>query len=232
MYAIKQKKGFTLIELLVVIAIIAILAAILFPVFARARENARKTSCLNNCKQLGTAFMMYTQDYDERLPMGANSSSRWHRDIVPYTKNPGVMICPSKTNYALGYGYNTNLGGWGFARALAEIPAPADTALICDTAQCNTSVTNNNDPVSWVDAQTGVTDWQVVFPTNWDGSGSLYTTDDQWGNNSRRPVARHMETLNVIYCDGHAKAMNIKAFLGPLPQGWAYGDPRNSWDNK
>ena len=65
---IKNTKGFTLIELLVVIAIIAILAAILFPVFARARENARRTSCLNNMKQIGLGFMQYTQDYDEKYP--------------------------------------------------------------------------------------------------------------------------------------------------------------------
>ncbi|MEN6404264.1 MAG: prepilin-type N-terminal cleavage/methylation domain-containing protein, partial [Armatimonadia bacterium] len=63
-----MKRGFTLIELLVVIAIIAILAAILFPVFAKAREKARQTSCLNNCKQLGTAIVQYCQDYDERMP--------------------------------------------------------------------------------------------------------------------------------------------------------------------
>src|SRR2546427_11601416 len=61
-------RGFTLIELLVVIAIIAILAAILFPVFAQARDSARQTTCLNNCKQLGTALQMYAQDYDEGLP--------------------------------------------------------------------------------------------------------------------------------------------------------------------
>jgi len=78
-----MRKGFTLIELLVVIAIIAILAAILFPVFARAREKARQTSCLSNMKQIGLAFMMYTQDYDETLPgisfsaTGANPGAVW-----------------------------------------------------------------------------------------------------------------------------------------------------------
>jgi len=68
MFVRRQRWGFTLIELLVVIAIIAILAAILFPVFAQARDKARQASCLSNCKQMGTAWMMYTQDYDETFP--------------------------------------------------------------------------------------------------------------------------------------------------------------------
>lgn len=93
--------GFTLIELLVVIAIIAILAAILFPVFARAREQARKTSCLSNLKQIGTAIVMYAQDYDENLvPVATGicpgpTSFGWADLAYPYVKNEKVFDCPS-----------------------------------------------------------------------------------------------------------------------------------------
>ena len=93
------KRGFTLIELLVVIAIIAILAAILFPVFAQAREKARGISCVSNEKQMGAAIMMYTQDYDESFPMGmdGNWHNSWAVTTQPYIKNYGVYRCPDDT---------------------------------------------------------------------------------------------------------------------------------------
>src|SRR5215813_1282794 len=106
----KKTSGFTLIELLVVIAIIAILAAILFPVFAQAREKARAISCLSNSKQLGLAVMMYVQDYDETYPWamngpdgcggpgcpgGPNQVDAWPDLVYPYVKNDGAYGCPS-----------------------------------------------------------------------------------------------------------------------------------------
>jgi prepilin-type N-terminal cleavage/methylation domain-containing protein/prepilin-type processing-associated H-X9-DG protein len=131
-----KKKAFTLIELLVVIAIIAILAAILFPVFARARESARKTACLSNIKQLSLGFLMYTQDYDETLPStpygptyypwvtwpntpGNGWPAVFYTPIQPYIKNTQLLQCPSQneigrwydsgnpqTNYGISYMYN------------------------------------------------------------------------------------------------------------------------------
>ncbi len=92
----KQRKGFTLIELLVVIAIIAILAAILFPVFAKAREKARQTTCLNNMKQMCNAAMMYVQDYDETFMNSLPGSEPiWPHQLYPYIKSWGVFKCPS-----------------------------------------------------------------------------------------------------------------------------------------
>ena len=100
-----RKNAFTLIELLVVIAIIALLAAILFPVFARARENARRTSCLNNMKQIGLGLMQYTQDYDEKYPVTSSNSidnfsttttaTSPFQALYPYTKSRQILVCPS-----------------------------------------------------------------------------------------------------------------------------------------
>jgi prepilin-type N-terminal cleavage/methylation domain-containing protein/prepilin-type processing-associated H-X9-DG protein len=108
----RQKGGFTLIELLVVIAIIAILAAILFPVFSRAREQARKTACLSNLKQIGTALMMYAQDWDESLPVATTycawpdpqNNLQYYVRLQPYVKNWQVWTCPS--------GWSPHWPGW------------------------------------------------------------------------------------------------------------------------
>src|SRR5881275_859293 len=110
----RQKRGFTLIELLVVIAIIAILAAILFPVFAQAREKARQATCMSNSKQWGLGSMMYIQDYDETFPKAYNlvdgKAAAWYTLLQPYVKNTQLVNCPSHTNDAsrspVGYGWN------------------------------------------------------------------------------------------------------------------------------
>lgn len=97
-YANNSDNGFTLIELLMVIATIAILAAILFPVLARARENARRATCQSNLKQLGLGTAQYVQDYDERYPLydgGNPATTGWGRAVQPYVKNFQVFKCPS-----------------------------------------------------------------------------------------------------------------------------------------
>jgi len=141
--------GFTLIELLVVIAIIAILAAILFPVFARAREKARQSSCLSNVKQLTLGFMMYAQDYDEYirtayLPGPDSRYWSWMSGIDPYVKNDQIFACPSESwsvgwaykspTPRLSYGFNISYLGYGSRQyKLAEIARPSETILIADS---------------------------------------------------------------------------------------------------
>ncbi|MEI6500845.1 MAG: DUF1559 domain-containing protein [Armatimonadota bacterium] len=147
------RRGFTLIELLVVIAIIAILAAILFPVFAKAREKARQTSCLSNLKQLGTGLLMYAQDYDERLPAsmqwvdGVNAWPlyKWSCTVVPYVKNSQIFVCPSESappteqgSFSVGpisYMVNANLMPavrGPFDGSMGTISKVAETVMIFD----------------------------------------------------------------------------------------------------
>ena len=146
-----MRRAFTLIELLVVIAIIAILAAILFPVFAKAREKARQTSCLSNLKQLDLAFQMYVQDYDERLPgpapfnptaQGWGYYGHWvpamptpiaveQGGIYPYVKNSQIFLCPSDGNGAakrMSYSMNAGLG----FQSIAQAQHPSETVLLVD----------------------------------------------------------------------------------------------------
>ena len=152
-----SRRGFTLIELLVVIAIIAILAAILFPVFARAREKARQTSCLSNVKELGLAALMYAQDYDERFPRSGGYRSfatlrvptgycYWFMQTHPYIKNKQILNCASRNNnrcYSGGtsgvhpdfpggvhYTYNT----YASSRLMAQVVHPATWGLITEGA--------------------------------------------------------------------------------------------------
>ena len=135
-----SKRGFTLIELLVVIAIIAILAAILFPVFAKAREKARQSTCLSNVKQISLAFLSYISDYDKRTPHGywlptggpnvAGWSTRYHCAMTctqPYIKNTQIYQCPSATG--MWNSYSTNVNFWNVSRSLAEFTKPAETVM-------------------------------------------------------------------------------------------------------
>ena len=147
------RRGFTLIELLVVIAIIAILAAILFPVFAQAREKARAIACLSNTKQLALGITQYEQDFDEKCPNGVNSyggGQGWAGQIYPYVKSTGVYVCPDdssisgSSSHPTSYGYNSQVtlastnpapGAAGAAPdslTIAQYNAPAKTVLLAE----------------------------------------------------------------------------------------------------
>jgi prepilin-type N-terminal cleavage/methylation domain-containing protein/prepilin-type processing-associated H-X9-DG protein len=179
-----RRTGFTLIELLVVIAIIAILAAILFPVFAKAREKARQSSCLSNVKQLLTAVLSYAQDYDETLPLtpdpGSMGNLWWDIQLQPYIKSVQILKCPSDTTRSCAYGFNyrhTRVDGWGGGISLAQAKAPADQYLLMD----------GYDHCVYC-----VYCWPTV------ASGGPYGNNWYVGN-------RHNGGENVGFLDGHAK---------------------------
>jgi len=187
------RRGFTLIELLVVIAIIAILAAILFPVFARAREKARQSSCLSNVKQITLGIMMYAQDYDEILPYAsrfgtAGTPPTWDVGLQPYVKNTQLFICPSNAG-TRGYGWNYQNFGYfsgtsGYSstcgRAMAQVTQPAETIIIGD----------NPDSGMWGAG------WEYIY-----GPTQATPPTDGIGNVS----GRHNDGGNYGFVDGHSK---------------------------
>jgi len=208
----KRVRGFTLIELLVVIAIIAILAAILFPVFARARENARKSNCQSNLKQIGTGIAMYVQDYDQMYPrahFGCTSESplamayTWVDVVQPYIKNTGVFVCPSRSDwicvapgtlpvttnrggYAANYcyrGQTADRGPISYGVAEADIKVPADTILASDRSTGDFCYTIHCDTESN----------HTILPAKITGA------------------ARHMDGLNCLFVDGHVKWYKAEA---------------------
>jgi prepilin-type N-terminal cleavage/methylation domain-containing protein/prepilin-type processing-associated H-X9-DG protein len=176
----QRQKGFTLIELLVVIAIIAILAAILFPVFAKVREKARAISCLSNLKQIGTAVTMYTQDYDETEPSSYNKyggETGWACQVFPYVKSVAAFACPDDSSIgnqsvgevkSLSYGINSNFGinPWPAAAtvpkaiSISSLSAPSNTVMLFEVANAN-----------WVDI-TAPTGPGGFAGSNWSGYGN------------------------------------------------------------
>jgi prepilin-type N-terminal cleavage/methylation domain-containing protein/prepilin-type processing-associated H-X9-DG protein len=168
----RVKRGFTLIELLVVIAIIAILASILFPVFARARENARRSSCMSNLKQIALGIKQYTQDYDEQFPPRRTDEGgfvgAWANIIQPYVRSEQLFQCPSEstppggmyTSTAIDYAYNYNLGAryapaptYEFRGGVSEASVlfPTSTILVADgpTLRADTSLYNINQNTAY-----------------------------------------------------------------------------------
>ncbi len=197
----RQRHGFTLIELLVVIAIIAILAAILFPVFARARAKAQQNNCLSNTKQLMLAVIMYASDYDEMLPRdnfgsimvgGSPQNQTWARVIQPYVKNQQIFVCPSKqendflyekdpdTVWApCGYGVNDSylFRGIGYSvTSTASVQSPAETIALGE--------------------RYGLNKVRLYAPVAEGGAGA---------NPKCNVDARHNEGANFGFLDGHVK---------------------------
>ena len=203
---VSRRRGFTLIELLVVIAIIAILAAILFPVFARAREKARQTSCLNNIKEIVLGARMYSGDYDDmmfghiqgtRTPR-VTGSLLWPQQVEPYVKNIQIFNCPSNAHStwnggydsSLGYGMNYWVTYYYYYLALTDLKKSAETIWFAD---CN---------------------YYVVYPTYY---LYRYPTNTTYGQNGRaRLQARHNEGDNFAFVDGHAKWMSRNQVEGDI----------------
>lgn len=207
---VARRQGFTLIELLVVIAIIAILASILFPVFARARENARRSSCQSNMKQLGLSFMQYTQDYDERLPNSIDSpavgsTGGWmfftytdrragafepaKGSLYPYTKSAQIYVCASDTEgQRSGNSYAANQ--CVFQPSVSGIAPGKSMAAFEET-----------------------TKWMLLGEES-SGGSRKNSTDDGYMTISNDFTDRHLDGTNMLFMDGHVKWYRDESIRG------------------
>jgi len=209
-----KQRGFTLIELLVVIAIIAILAAILFPVFARAREKARQTACLSNVKQMALGMLMYVQDYDEHFPSYAQGSSSvspwvfWPHQLQPYIKNWQIYQCSSNgiretnslyhgTTYPVRPTYGVTNELWKDSRLLAEIKSPAEKFMMFDS---------NHQALG--DVRAILTSSKCA---QW-SCGLMVRDTHAW-------LVPHNAGANIGFCDGHAKWLQGNTIWGAYQSG-------------
>lgn len=206
----KRIIGFTLIEMLVVIAIIAVIAALLFPVFAQAREKGRQSACLSNTHQLSLAVYAYCQDSDERLPPAAQRGSNniivlWPDMIAPYVHNDKVRLCPSDAKAAKNsYGVNelafrdeTDPDNLDVPlNILASFKAPTQTIMLGDIGTGNDLKTDRPDAYKMMPP-----DQPLQDPAD------------------ARPSARHQGFANLAFMDGHSKSMRLEQFYsGQTPQ--------------
>lgn len=232
------RRAFTLIELLVVIAIIALLAAILFPVFARARENARKSSCSNNLKQIGIAMVQYTQDYDEMTVPGIidvpGGLVGWCQLVQPYVKSTQAFRCPSDpyggtnngsllatppapyvprfhSSYALNFDTITSNERSG--QAIADFPKPAGVVWSADKGMVGRATDPFIDPTSGNITTKRENGWFLANAWTappFNANGSDKNTQVNGGDGHwGAPNPRHLDTANFLFMDGHVKAMPV-----------------------
>ena len=218
----RSSSGFTLIELLVVIAIIAILAAILFPVFAKAREKARGTACTSNLKQLSIGLAQYTQDYDEFFPCGkyqaagagANGGQGWAGQVFSYVKSQNIFVCPDDptlpaTNFSImSYEYNQLLdskyGNNPGTISLAKLNAPANIVCIYEVQGAQVAWFQANP---YIDASSPA---QIGYPGYYAGASSIKYATGNMGAPFTSPAYYtttpvHTEGSNWLAADGHVK---------------------------